>query len=95
MLMLNTKNHIIGEETVFKGTLDASIVHPREIFKTAIKNSAAKIILVHNHPSGDPEPSNEDLEVINKLTTAGEELRINVLDHIIIGESKWWNWREK
>lgn len=86
VLMLNTKNHIIGEETIFKGTLDASIVHPREIFKTAIKHSAAKIILVHNHPSGDPSPSPEDLELTEKLTKAGEELGVSVLDHVIVGK---------
>src|SRR3989344_2323949 len=60
VLMLNNKNHIIGEQTIYKGTLDAALIEPREIFKEAIKNSAARIILVHNHPSGDPNPSNED-----------------------------------
>jgi DNA repair protein RadC len=95
VLMLNTKNSIIAEETVFKGTLDASIVHPREVFKSAIRNSASKIILVHNHPSGDPAPSQEDLEIIEKLIKTGDELGIKVLDSIIVGKDEWWNWLEK
>ncbi len=95
VLMLNTKNGIIGEETIFKGTLDTSIVHPREIFKTAIKNSASKIILVHNHPSGDPSPSREDLEITEKLRTSGEELGIKILDHVIIGAGKCWSDKDK
>jgi len=94
VIMLDTKNNIIAEETVFKGTLDASIVHPREIFKTAVRNSASKIILLHNHPSGDPAPSREDLEITEKLSNSGDELGIKVLDHVIIGGDQWWNWKE-
>ncbi|MCH7568748.1 MAG: DNA repair protein RadC [Nanoarchaeota archaeon] len=93
ILMLNTKNNIIGEQLISKGILDASIIHPREVFKPAIKNSASKIILVHNHPSGDPTPSQEDKEITEKLMKAGEELGIKVVDHIIIGNDDWWNWR--
>lgn len=96
IIMLDTKNNIIGEPVLItKGILDASIVHPREVFKPAIKNSAAKIILVHNHPSGDPSPSGEDLEITEKLIKAGDEIGINILDSVIIGGDKYWNWKEK
>jgi len=95
VLMLNTQNCIIGEQLISKGILDASIIHPREIFKPAIKNSASKIILVHNHPSGDPKPSAEDEEITRRLVKSGEELEIKVLDSVIIGDGKWWSWKEK
>jgi len=91
ILMLNTQNYLIGEQLISKGILDSSIVHPREIFKPAIKNSASKIILVHNHPSGDPTPSQEDLEIIKRLIKIGEELGIRVVDSVIITEDKFWN----
>jgi len=94
VLMLDTKNNIIGEQLISKGILDASIIHPREVFKPAIKNSASKIVLVHNHPSGDPEPSSADLEIINKLMETGEELGINVLDSLILGWDNYWGWKE-
>jgi|SRR3989339_76522 len=95
VLMLDTKNNIILEETIFIGTLDATLVHPREIFKPAVRNSASKIILVHNHPSGNPKPSNEDLKVFEKLIKSGEDLRINVLDSVIVGKNKFWSLKEK
>ncbi|MDO8622913.1 MAG: DNA repair protein RadC [archaeon] len=95
VLMLNNQNNIIAEHEVSKGILDASIIHPREVFRPAIKNSASKIILVHNHPSGNPEPSSDDLEITEKLIKAGDELGIKVLDHVIIGGEKWWGWKEK
>jgi DNA repair protein RadC len=95
ILMLDTKNNIVGEQLVSKGILDASIVHPREVFKPAIKNSASKIILVHNHPSGDANPSSEDLEITEKLMKSGEEIGINVLDHVIISREGEWSWMEK
>jgi len=94
ILMLNTQNYIIGEQLISKGILDASIVHPREIFKPAIKNSASKIILVHNHPSGDPSPSGEDYEIINKLMKNGEELGIKVVDSVIVGRSNYCSWKD-
>jgi len=94
VLMLDSKNNIITEEMVFKGTLDSALVHPREIFKTAIRNSSSKIILIHNHPSGNPEPSKEDIEITEKLTEAGNQIGIKVLDHIIIGNDKWWGWKD-
>ncbi len=86
VLLLNTKNVIIKEEFIAKGVLDAAIVHPREIFKPAIKNSASKIILVHNHPSGDPTPSAEDLDITEKIIEIGEQMEIKVLDSVIVGD---------
>ena len=94
VLMLNSQNNIIGEHLISKGILDASILHPREVFKPAIKDSASKIILVHNHPSGDPNPSQEDLDITAKIIKAGEDIGIKVLDHIIIGRNDHWNWKE-
>ena len=94
ILMLNTQNNIIGEQLVSKGILDASIVHPREVFKAAIKNSASKIILVHNHPSGSCEPSKEDLEITKLASESGELLNIQLRDHLIIGKDKYWSWFE-
>lgn len=91
ILMLNTQNYLIGEQLISKGILDSSIVHPREVFKPAIKNSSSKIILVHNHPSGDPTPSQEDLEITQKLIKSGEELGIRVVDSIIVAGDKFWN----
>jgi len=94
ILLLNNQNNIIKEELISKGILDASIIHPREVFKPAIKNSAAKIILVHNHPSGNPEPSQEDLDITKQLIKIGEELGIKVLDSVIVGDGRWWGWGE-
>ena len=93
ILMLNTQNYIIGEQLISKGILDASIIHPREVFKPAIKNSASKIILMHNHPSGDCFPSGDDLTITKKLVEFGEKFGIKVVDHIIISNDKWWNWK--
>ncbi len=95
VLMLNTQNIIIGEELISKGILDASIIHPREIFRPAIKNAASKIILVHNHPSGDPNPSAEDEEITKRLKEAGDGLGINIVDSVIVGGGRWWSWKEK
>lgn len=85
-LFLNTKNHVIGQETLSIGSLNASIVHPREVFLAAIKRSSASIICVHNHPSGDPTPSPEDVDITRRLVEAGSVIGIDVLDHIIIGD---------
>jgi len=94
-IYLNTKNHIIQDALVSKGTLNASLIHPREVFKHAIQASANAIILVHNHPSGDPSPSKEDEMVTKNLVSAGELLGITVLDHIIIGADTYISLREK
>jgi DNA repair protein RadC len=86
VLLLNTKNKVIGINTVSIGTLDSSVVHPRETFKPAIVAGAAAIILCHNHPSGDLAPSQEDLKITKRLVEAGQLLGIEVLDHIIVGD---------
>jgi DNA repair protein RadC len=85
-VLLDGKNRILREETISLGSLTASIVHPREVFLPAVRESAGSVILVHNHPSGDPAPSPEDVEVTRRLVRAGEVLGIRVLDHVIIGE---------
>ncbi|WP_128895986.1 RadC family protein [Longirhabdus pacifica] len=90
-LFLDIKHRIIAEETLSIGSLNASIVHPREIFKAAIQKSSAAIICVHNHPSGDPTPSPEDVEITHRLKDAGEILGIHVLDHIIIGDGQFYS----
>jgi DNA repair protein RadC len=87
VLLLDQKNHIIGIHTVSMGSLTASIVHPRETFKAAILANAAAIICGHNHPSGDPQPSQEDRAITLRLVDAGKLLGINVVDHIIIGSA--------
>ncbi|MEK3807789.1 MULTISPECIES: RadC family protein [unclassified Metabacillus] len=94
-LYLNTKNQVLHKQTVFIGSLNASIVHPREVFKEALKRSAASIICIHNHPSGDPSPSREDIEVTKRLTECGKMLGIELLDHLIIGEQKYVSLKEK
>ncbi|MEH6936653.1 DNA repair protein RadC [Bacillus sp. JJ664] len=94
-LYLNTKNQIIARETIFKGSLNASIVHPREVFKEAFRRSASSIICLHNHPSGDPTPSREDIEVTKRLVECGKIIGIELLDHIIIGEHKYISLKEK
>ncbi len=88
-LHLDSKNRILCLDKVSSGSLNASIVHPREVFKTALLSSAAAILFVHNHPSGNPEPSKEDLELTTRLKQAGELLGLRVLDHIIIGEDRY------
>lgn len=94
-LLLNTKNHVINIETISIGNLNSSLVHPRELFKSAIKRSAAAVILVHNHPSGDPRPSREDINITKRLIEAGSILGIEVLDHIIIGNQTFCSLKEK
>lgn len=94
-LFLNTKNQVIHRETVFIGSLNASIVHPREVFREAIKRSSAAIIVIHNHPSGDPSPSQEDIHVTRRLFEAGKMIGIDVLDHLIIGDRKFVSLKEK
>jgi DNA repair protein RadC len=94
VILLNNKNKIIKEEYISKGVLDAAIIDPREIFKPAIRNSASRLIIVHNHPSGDPSPSEEDEEITKAVVEAGELLQIQVLDHVIIGKESYWSWKE-
>ena len=94
ILMLNNLNHIVEEKLISKGTLDKTLIHPREIFRFAIKNAVSKIILVHNHPDGDPMPSVNDLEITDELVKAGNLLGIKILDHVIIGNNKKWSWKD-
>jgi len=94
-LYLNTKNHVLHKKTIFIGSLNASIVHPREVFKEAFRYSAAAIICLHNHPSGDPAPSREDIEVTKRLVESGKVIGIEMLDHIIIGDKKFISLKEK
>lgn len=94
-LYLNTKNQVLHQQTIFIGSLNASIVHPREVFKEAFRRSAASIICLHNHPSGDPAPSREDIEVTKRLVECGKLIGIDILDHIIIGDKKFVSLKEK
>jgi DNA repair protein RadC len=93
-LFLNTKNHIIARETLSIGTLNASLVHPREVFRAAVKAGSASIICVHNHPSGDPMPSPEDIALTKRLVEAGELMGIEVLDHLVIGDGRFISLKE-
>ena len=92
---LDTKNRLIREETISIGTLDANVVHPREVFKGAVSYSASSIIFAHNHPSGDPEPSSEDIAVTHNLVEAGHLVDIKILDHIIIGDGSFVSLNER
>ncbi len=94
VILLNTQNEILRHLQVTRGTLDASLVHPREVFRAAIGESAASVILVHNHPSGDPTPSAEDRAVTRQLRSAGAIVGIEVLDHVIIGERRYVSFAE-
>lgn len=95
VLLLNTKNEIIMIENISIGSLNSSVVHPREVFCTAIKKSACSIIAVHNHPSGNPMPSQTDIDITRRLMEAGELLGIKVLDHLIIGDGIYISLKEK
>lgn len=94
-LFLNTKNHIIAQETLSIGSLNASIVHPREVFRAAMKCSSASIICAHNHPSGDPTPSPEDISITARLVEAGQIVGIDVLDHLVIGDGAFVSLKEQ
>jgi DNA repair protein RadC len=93
-LYLNTKNGIIKQEVISIGSLNANIVHPREVFRTACIISASSIIVAHNHPSGDPMPSREDIELTKKLADAGKIMGIDLLDHVIIGHDRNYGFKE-
>jgi len=94
VVSVNCKNHVIGFEVISKGSLNSSIVHPREVFNMAIVNHAAGIIVAHNHPSGVPEPSREDKDLTKTLSEAGKMLGIPILDHLIIGERIYYSFKE-
>ena len=94
-LYLDARNKLIYKETVSIGSLNANLVHPREVFEPAVRYLAAQIVLVHNHPSGDPEPSEDDLEITKRLVEAGKILGIEVVDHIIITKTGFVSFKEK
>ncbi|AGL00962.1 RadC family protein [Desulfoscipio gibsoniae] len=94
-LLLNTKNQVLAKETISIGTLNSSPIHPRELFKAAIRRSAAGVILVHCHPSGDSTPSRQDIEVTKRLVEAGEIVGIQVLDHLVIGDNKFVSFKAR
>jgi DNA repair protein RadC len=89
LLLLNTQNAILRELVITRGTLDTSVIHAREVFRPAIAESASSVVLVHNHPSGDPTPSPEDIAITAELAAAGALIGIPVLDHIVIGDSRY------
>ncbi len=95
VIFLNTKNHVIGHEVLSVGTLNSTVVHPREVFRAAIQRSCSAIICVHNHPSGDPTPSREDVEMTQRLHEAGSIVGIDVLDHVIIGDQTFVSLKEQ
>lgn len=95
LLLLNSRNKILRISTVSIGTLTTSLVHPREVFKEALLHSAASVVLAHNHPSGDPEPSEDDLKITRKLVESGKILGIEVIDHLILGKNHFYSFREK
>jgi DNA repair protein RadC len=95
VVCLNSANKIIKQETISTGSLNSSIVHPREVFKVAIECSSASIILIHNHPSGNPEPSNEDIAITKKIVEAGKIIDIQVFDHLIIAGSGFTSFVER
>lgn len=95
LLLLNTKSRLIGTTDISKGTVNASIISPRELFVEALQKNAVYIILLHNHPSGDPTPSGADICVTNKIRSAGEMIGIELLDHIIIGDNCYFSMKEK
>ncbi len=94
VVLLNTKNEIIADIDVSIGTLNSSLVHPREVFREAIKRSSNKIILMHNHPSGSIKPSKEDKQITSRLIKCGEIIGIEVIDHIIIGDGTYFSFKE-
>lgn len=95
LVMLNTKNIVISIKDIFIGSLNTAVIHPREIYKEAIKNSSASIIICHNHPSGDPTPSKEDVDSTIRLKESGKIIGIDLLDHIIVGNNKYISLKEK
>lgn len=95
VVSLSTKNHVLGISSISVGSLNASLVHPRECFKEAIRRNSNAIILLHNHPSGDPTPSSEDIDVTRRLSDGGQILGIEVLDHVIIGDNRYISLKER
>ena len=95
VLSLDSRNKLISVDDISIGTINANLVHPREVFKTAIQHLATSIIVIHNHPSGDPEPSEADLKITKRLIEAGKLIDINILDHVIITKTKFFSFKDK
>lgn len=95
LVSFDTRNKVIGIDTISVGTLNASLVHPRELFSIAIRRHAASVIIAHNHPSGDPDPSDEDIKVTKKLVEAGKLMGIVVLDHIVVSDTAFYSFSEE
>jgi DNA repair protein RadC len=95
VVLLDTKHRVLRTTVLSVGTLDASIVHPREVFREAAAAGAAAIVLFHNHPSGDPEPSRDDLKLTERLVAAGVLMGIDVIDHIVLGDARYCSFRER
>ena len=93
-ILLNTKNRVIKTERIAEGSLTSAVVHPREVFASAIVDHAAAILVAHNHPSGDPYPSSEDRHLTTSLEEAGKTLGIPLMDHIVIGDGRYYSFRE-
>ena len=95
VILLDNKNGRLGYNVVSMGSLTASVVHPREVFKAAVLTNAARLLLIHNHPSGDSTPSKEDIDITKRLKEGGEILGIQILDHVIIGEGRYFSFADK
>jgi DNA repair protein RadC len=95
VLLLDTKHRVLRASVLSVGTLDASVVHPREVFREATAAGAAAIVLFHNHPSGDPEPSDDDVKLTDRMAAAGVLMGIGVLDHVILGDASYYSFREQ
>ena len=93
--LLDSKNRVFRESIVSEGTLTSSLVHPREVFRYAIKEAAASVLFIHNHPSGDPDPSRDDIEITRRLVETGKVIGINIIDHIIITDASYMSLMEK
>jgi DNA repair protein RadC len=94
VLLLDTRHRVMRTVVVSMGTLDTSLVHPREVFREAVAGSAAALVLFHNHPSGDPTPSAEDVELTGRLAMAGRLVGIDVMDHVILGDGRYYSFKE-
>jgi len=94
-LFLDTRNQVVRQKTISIGGLDASLIHPRELFKEAISCLSASVVVCHNHPSGDPTPSQEDLDITKRLMEAGKIIGIDLLDHVVVGDGRWVSLKEK
>jgi DNA repair protein RadC len=95
ILCLSTKHRVLAYHEVSRGCLDSTLVHPREVFKAAILANAASVVLAHNHPSGDPTPSPDDMTLTRRLVDAGRLIGVDVLDHIVIGDGRYVSFRER